>query len=60
MKRVTRTKKVGTYQVIVEREALGQVADYSVFRVKDDERTFLGSGSKREAQRIFDKEGGET
>ena len=43
---------------LVERMSLGQVTEYTVFRVEGEERTFLGTGTKREAQRIFDKQRG--
>lgn len=55
-KRVIRSKSVGeNVEVIVERMSLGQVTDYDTFRVADGEREYLGGGSKREAQRIFDR-----
>lgn len=57
--RVIRSKAaVGGGEVVVERESLGQVTDYTVWVVKGDERKLVGSGSKREAQKLYDKTDG--
>jgi hypothetical protein len=54
--RVTREAKLTTGStVVVERSALGQVAEYDVYVVTGEHRAYKGGGSKREAQRIFDK-----
>lgn len=52
--RIVRRKQVGKVEVIVERMSLGQVTDYTVYRVEGESREYVGSGSKREAQRLFD------
>lgn len=45
-----------TQKVVVGRSALGQVAEYDVYVTVDaeDRYQYLGGGTKREAQRIFD------
>lgn len=53
--RVVREKALtATKKVVVERSALGQVAEYDVYVMEGDEGKYLGGGTKREAQRIFD------
>lgn len=54
--RVIRQKTVSdTVEITVERMSLGQVTDYLVYRTEGDEKKFLGSGTKKEAQRLYDR-----
>jgi hypothetical protein len=53
---VIRRKNVSdTVEVTVERMSLGQVTDYLVYRTEGDKKTYLGSGTKQEAQRLYDR-----
>lgn len=51
---VTRSKDLGDgVTVVVERSALGQVAEYDAYAIKGERRAYLGGGSKREALAVF-------
>lgn len=41
--------------VTMVRTALGQVAEYDVYLVAGNHRNWIGGGTKREAQRLFDR-----
>lgn len=56
MYRVTRSAVLADESVVrVERSAIGQSIEYDVYIVSGEARDYKGGGSKREAQRIFDR-----
>lgn len=59
MARITRQKKLNeTTELVVEREALGQVADYTVYEVTTAtgaRKRIDSDGSKRGADKVFNR-----
>jgi hypothetical protein len=45
--------------VVMVRSSTGQVTEYDVYKVVDGKRVYVGGGTKREGQRLFDKTKGE-
>ena len=54
--RIVGSKRLSdTVIVNLVRSALGQVAEYDVYRIENGVETYLGGGSKREGLKIFNR-----